>query len=351
MPFLEDYILLDELGQGGFATVYKVKHRSLGYIRAVRVLHQLIAKGEEDKTYQKFLRECRILLRLGNGNHPNIVHIYQPLLRSQKAIVEMDYVDGEDLTHYMKSRSSFVPAAEVLRMVSDIGSALAYCHEDIYKFCMDRNEDKLEDDPEDGAKVLVDNAARERLIEKYKVIHNDIHSGNVIRRDSGSYVLLDFGLAIDGDEVVRSSRAVNGAPEFKAPEKWDNESILTPQSDIYSFGILMYEFLTGRVPFPLNKGKAFSLQDLFRLGNAHKTQMPDSIYEVRKAAYENAFPGQTYERDFPVWLEDLIMKCLEKSPEDRFRNGKELYEYFLIHSVISKSFFVFFVKTFIHTCN
>lgn len=71
MPFLEDYILLDELGQGGFATVYKVKHRSLGYIRAVRVLHQLIAKGEEDKTYQKFLRECRILLRLGNGNHPN----------------------------------------------------------------------------------------------------------------------------------------------------------------------------------------------------------------------------------------------------------------------------------------
>jgi serine/threonine protein kinase len=332
MPFLEDYILLDELGQGGFATVYKVKHRSLGYIRAVRVLHQLIAKGEEDKTYQKFLRECRILLRLGNGNHPNIVHIYQPLLRSQKAIVEMDYVDGEDLTHYMKSRSSFVPAAEVLRMVSDIGSALAYCHEDIYKFCMDRNEDDLKDDPEDGAKVLVDNAARERLIEKYKVIHNDIHSGNVIRRDSGSYVLLDFGLAIDGDEVVRSSRAVNGAPEFKAPEKWDNESILTPQSDIYSFGVLMYEFLTGRVPFPLNKGKAFSLQDLFRLGNAHKTQMPDSIYEVRKAAYENAFPGQTYERDFPVWLEDLIMKCLEKSPEDRFRNGKELYEYFLIHS-------------------
>ena len=99
MAFLEEYTLLDELGQGGYATVYKVRHNNLGYIRAIRVLNAIIAHGGTDKTYQKFLEECRLLLRLGNGNHPNIVHIYQPLLKAQRAIVEMDFVDGKDLYH------------------------------------------------------------------------------------------------------------------------------------------------------------------------------------------------------------------------------------------------------------
>ena len=71
--FLEDYTLIDELGQGGFATVYKVRHNRLGYTRAIRVLNATIAKGESDTSYQKFLEECRLLLRLGNGCHPNIV--------------------------------------------------------------------------------------------------------------------------------------------------------------------------------------------------------------------------------------------------------------------------------------
>ena len=141
MAFLEEYTLLDELGQGGYATVYKVRHNNLGYIRAIRVLNAIIAHGETDKTYQKFLEECRLLLRLGNGNHPNIVHIYQPLLKAQRAIVEMDFVDGKDLYHYLEEKHSFVEIKDVLRLLSDIGSALSYCHEDIYKFCMDKDEE------------------------------------------------------------------------------------------------------------------------------------------------------------------------------------------------------------------
>lgn len=218
MAFLEEYTLLDELGQGGFATVYKVRHNKLGYIRAIRVLNAIIAHGESDKAYQKFLEECRLLLRLGNGNHPNIVHVYQPLLKAQRAIVEMDYVDGKDLYHYLEANSSFVGTEDVIKLLTDISSALAYCHEDIYKFCMDKEEDNLKDDPNDGSKVLLDLKTQNFLIEKYRVIHNDIHSRNIIRRENGLYVLLDFGLAIEGDSVVRSSRRKNGAPEFKAPE-------------------------------------------------------------------------------------------------------------------------------------
>lgn len=331
MAFLEEYTLLDELGQGGYATVYKVRHNNLGYIRAIRVLNAIIAHGETDKTYQKFLEECRLLLRLGNGNHPNIVHIYQPLLKAQRAIVEMDFVDGNDLYHYLEEKHSFVEIKDVLRLLSDIGSALAYCHEDIYKFCMDKDEDSLQDDPEDGRKVLLDNKTKQRLINKYRVIHNDIHSGNIIRREDGSYVLLDFGLAIEGDSVVRSSRRKNGAPEFKAPEKWDNDSILTTQSDIYSFGVVLYEYLAGRVPFLFDKKNSNPVEAEYLLGKAHKEQQPASIFDLRKAAFEHSHPGETYEKDYPEWLEMLIMKCLSKSTKDRFKNGKELYSFVLEH--------------------
>ncbi len=331
MPFYEEYTLLDELGQGGYATVYKVRHNNLGYIRAIRVLNAPIAHGEADKTYQKFLAECRLLLRLGNGNHPNIVHIYQPLLRNQKAIVEMDFVDGKNLFHYLEDHSSFVEIDDVLRLVSDIGSALAYCHEDIYKFCMDRDEDRLQDDPEDGSKILLDEPTRRRLINKYGVIHNDIHSGNIIRREDGSFVLLDFGLAIEGENVIRSSRRRNGAPEFKAPEKWDNESVLTTKTDIYSFGVVLYEYLAGRVPFLYDKTNSNPTVAEYELMKAHKELQPLPIYDLRKEAFERSHPGEKYQQDFPNWLENLILKCLEKDPEDRFASGKELYAYVREH--------------------
>lgn len=332
MAFLEEYTLLDELGQGGYATVYKVRHNNLGYIRAIRVLNAIIAHGDSDPTYQKFLEECRLLLRLGNGNHPNIVHIYQPLLKAQRAIVEMDFVDGKDLFGYLKEKGSFIEIDDVLQLLKDIGHALAYCHEDIYKFCMDKDEDNLQDDPNDGSKALIDDEIKQRLIDKYRVIHNDIHSGNIIRREDGRYVLLDFGLAIDGNSVIRSSRRKNGgAPEFKAPEKWDNESLLTTQSDIYSFGVVLYEYLTGRVPFVFDKKNSNHVEAEYLLGRAHKEQQPESIFELRKATFENTHNGEVYTKDYPDWLEELIMKCLAKSPEQRFKNGKELHEFILEH--------------------
>ncbi len=338
MAFLQDYTMLDELGRGGFASVYKVRHNDLGYVRAIRVLNEIIvAKRGEDpkqsKTYRKFLDECRVLLRLGNGNHPNIVHIYKPDLLENKALVEMDYVDGQDLLHYLKQNNNFVPTDEVIRMAQQISSALAYCHEDIYRYCMDRELDNLQDDPNDGSKVLLDDATRQRLIDKYKVIHNDLHSGNIMRRENGNFVLLDFGLAINGDEVVlSSSRHANGAPEYKSPEKWDDDSTLTEQSDIYSFGIVLFQYLAGRVPFPYNTSTSGGFRAEAELCKAHQEATPPSIEDLRREMYERKYEGRTYSRDFPAWLEEAILKCLNKAPEDRFRNGKELYEFIISHT-------------------
>ena len=324
MAFLQDYTMLDELGRGCFATVYRVRHNELGYIRAIRVLNETIVDANS-KSYKNFLHECKLWLRVGNGNHPNIVHIYQPRLLDNKALVEMDYVDGMDIAHYLKQNQNFVPVEDVIRMATQMSSALAYCHEDIYRFCMDRSVDNLQDDPDDDSKVLIDETTRKRLIERYKVIHNNIHSGNIMRREDGNFILLDFGLAISGDEVLSSDQRVNGAPEFKAPEKWDDETTLTEQSDIYSFGIVLYQYLAGRVPFQYNRDIIYYKAE-YELAKAHYEATPPSIEPLRKEFYEKKYEGQEYKRDYPQWLEDVILKCLQKDPAKRFRNGKELYD-------------------------
>lgn len=326
MPaFLEDYTMIDEIGSGGYATVYKVRHNELDYIRAIRVLDKTIT-SKSDNIYLKFLDECKLLLRLGNGNHPNIVHIYQPLLRANKALVEMDFIDGQDLTHYLK-KQKFVEIEDVLRLVEEISSALAYCHHEIYKFCYDKERDELDDDPDEGTKPFINAEIEKRLVEKYRVIHNDIHSGNIMRRENGHYVLLDFGLAIEGSDVIRSSKRRNGAPEYKSPEKWENEDVISTESDIYSFGIVLYEFLTGKVPFPYNQQNSNQTAAEYELLKAHTTQPVPSIYEARKNTFEKTNQNRTYQKDYPDWLEILILKCLEKKPDDRFHDGRELNDF------------------------
>ena len=74
MAFLKEYTSLGSLGSGGFAEVFKVRHNQLGYVRAIRVLNQIV-ESEDSQLYNKFIKECKVLLRLGNGNPPNIVHI------------------------------------------------------------------------------------------------------------------------------------------------------------------------------------------------------------------------------------------------------------------------------------
>ena len=332
-PLLGEYINLGELGQGSFAKVVLARHIDLGYVRALRVLKDLIVapNGSNDpkksETYQNFLKECEKLLQLGNGCHPNIVRIYKPDLRQNKAFVEMDYVRGNNIHEFLEQNQNFVDYEEVIRLATQISSALAYCHEDIYRFRMDPDKDKLPEGCLVGS-IVDDAEKRKKLINTYKIIHNDIHSGNIMRREDGNYILLDFGLSIEGKEIAPSStRSHGGALISRAPELWDKGTKPTEQSDIYSLGVVLYQCLAGRVPFPCDINE---LKDDYKaqaeMGKAHKETPPPPIEAIRKEFYEKKYPGQTYKRDYPQWMENVIMKCLSKNPADRFKNGTELYE-------------------------
>lgn len=313
------------LGKGSFASVYKVRHHDLGYVRAIKVSNDLVTE-ENDRAYQTFLNECRVLLKIGNGCHPNIIRIYRPRLIANKAIVEMDYVDGESLAAYV-GRKRFIDYKEFKRFALEIVSAMAYCHVDLYKFLMDPDSDNLEPNPKDGSKYIISPKKELELIHKYGVNHNDLHSNNIMRRHyDGGFMLLDFGLAIQDDHCVKSSSRGDGAYEYCSPEKLEEKKDISSASDVYSLGILLYEMLAGRVPFVLNTKDVPLEQARYQVYNAHLQQTPPPIIDFRCEAFCAVNPGNTYVRDYPEAIDRIVAKCLMKNPDDRYPNAKYLLE-------------------------
>ncbi len=150
-------------------------------------------------------------------------------------------------------------------------------------------------------------------------------------------MLLDFGLSIMSDEQRRTSLRHAGAIEFMAPEQNDGEMLM--ESDVYSFGIILYELLTGSVPFPLNNSSETS-RNLVMISHMEKP-VPD-LLETRKANLPESWEEhkKDAEMQVPSWLLAVIAKCLEKLPVNRFRNGAELHEA-IVKSISSKETFAY----------
>jgi formylglycine-generating enzyme required for sulfatase activity/serine/threonine protein kinase len=205
-----DYDLLEEVGRGGMGVVFKARHKSLDRIVALKVLRSY-GSGEERK---RFDREARAVARL---KHPNIVQVYEVGETAGQAFVSLEFVEGQSLARRL--RGTPMSARQAAALVEILAQAMHYAH-------------------------------------KKGVIHRDLKPSNIMmRRAEGTAqpVIVDFGLARciePGTSRLTASGLFIGTWQYMTPEQLCGEpDALGPGCDIYALGVIMYELLTGRLPF------------------------------------------------------------------------------------------------------
>ncbi|GAB3931997.1 serine/threonine protein kinase [Mucilaginibacter myungsuensis] len=285
------------LRTGGQGSVYK--GRRLGHIySAVKLLPTPISIEDiADKNYRNFINEVEKLKKVNEVSNPNVVKILSSGVTESGSLpfIEMEYIEGPDLGELLAPpHEKIFTIKETIKLAEQLAHALAHCH-------------------------------------SRGVRHGDIKSNNVkYNIHSGNYVLLDFGLSIMSDEQRRSSMRHAGAIEFMAPEQNRGEMLF--QTDIYAYGVILYELLGGQVPFPLRDSgeTARNAVMISHMENA----VPDLV-ELRKQNIPTDWRENQKQREaqIPNWLLTLIYRCLEKVPEDRFGNGIDLHEAIIRNSV------------------
>jgi predicted Ser/Thr protein kinase len=261
--FAAGYDLERELLGGGMSRVFLASERALNRKVVIKVLPPELAAGVNR---ERFRREVQLAAQL---QHPHIVPLYSAGSHGDVLYYTMPFIEGESLKHALQEKKRFSPR-EVLRVLHDVVDALGYAH------------------------------AR-------GVIHRDIKPGNVLR--SGNHaVVTDFGVAkaisvsMPTAPGMTTSGMVVGSPAYMAPEQLAGDPNADHRIDLYAVGLLAYELLTGDTPF-----QSSSPQETMA---AQLTRTPTSLDKVRK--------------DVPAALSQIIMKCLEKRPEDRWHNATEL---------------------------
>lgn len=288
---------LGALRTGGQGSVYKAR-RTGSILTAVKLIPTPIYnESEEDGNFRNFRNEVEKLKKVNEEPNPNVVKILSSGITESGSFpyIEMEYIEGPDLEELLKPPHDPVfTIKEAIKVADQLACALSHCH-------------------------------------KIGVRHGDIKSNNVkFNISSGNYVLLDFGLAVMSDEQRRSSLRHAGAIEFMAPEQ--NEGKMLFQTDVYSFGIILFELLTGQVPFPLSDNGETSRNAVML--KHMEGQVPD-LLAIRQKNLPPTWSQEKRDREMlvPDWLVKLIYNCLEKNPENRYSNGEALREAISLQSV------------------
>ena len=268
------YLLLDYVGGGGMACVYKVRRQDSPYEYALKLL--------QDRYFQNpgilevFKQEAERLTRL---NHPNIVRFYDFTVRNNEyAYILMDYINGRSLLDWIKdfrqSGRTF-PIDEVIRILVQTARAVDYLHE-------------------------------------HRIIHRDIKSANIlIKQPTGEVFLSDFGIATDASQAAQAYNA--GTRSYMPPEQQENTGIpVSAKSDVYAFAIVAFEMLTGTRPFRPDR----TLQGA--------EAEADIIRQHREAPVP---PLVNYRTDLPAGVDRVFQRGLAKNPNDRHESSWE----FIVH--------------------
>ena len=214
----EEYEILEELGRGGMAIVFKAKEKQLEREVAIKVLPFSLAFDKE--FVERFQREARTSARL---EHPNIIPIYRVGKSGRIIYFVMKFLRGKPLSNILATRGS-LPPAEIKKILAEVGRALAYAH-------------------------------------KKEIVHRDIKPDNIMFDEHGHAVVTDFGIAkaASGGKLTGTGMSI-GTPHYMSPEQAKAQP-LDGRSDIYSLGVVAYQCLTGGVPF--------DGEDSFSIGYKH----------------------------------------------------------------------------------
>ena len=263
-PFGE-YEQIEPLGQGGMGVVYKAWHKGLHRFEAVKMVRSAQLAGPHDLARFRFEAEAAAAL-----DHPNIVPVYGVGEHPEKHLpyLAMKWIDGGSLTGYLAAHQ---PTPEdVARLLAAVCRAVHFAHQ-------------------------------------RGILHRDLKPDNILVDDShGVPHVSDFGLAkkLDAQGTLAQSGALVGTLNYMAPEQGRGEKNLTTAADVYGLGAVLYECLTGRPPF----------------------DGPSLAEVVRKVTSEPPAAPRAVNPEVPRDLEVICLKCLEKTPKDRYASAEELAE-------------------------
>ena len=256
------YELFERIGEGGMSVVYKAKDRLLNRFVAIKILKPQFIN--DSKFIDSFRRESQAAASL---SHPNIVNIYDVGREGNIHYIVMELIEGKTLSDYIKEHGA-MSYPKVIALSKQIAAALAFAH-------------------------------------KNHIIHRDVKPHNIMITPNGTAKITDFGIAkaVNAATIVDNTDGIIGSVHYFSPEQ-ARGGYVDEKSDIYSLGIVMYEMLTGRVPFDGDNPVNIALMHI----------------------NGEMIPPSRLVEGVPPALEHIIMKCTDKYPINRYASADELIE-------------------------
>lgn len=256
------YEIVEKIGEGGMALVYKAQCRLLNRFVAIKILRPEFI--EDDEFIQKFDKESKAAASL---SHPAIVNVYDVGADGEIRYIVMEYINGVTLKKYIKDYPGFISNREIISIAKQIALALDHAHQN-------------------------------------HIIHRDIKPHNIMISEEGIVKVMDFGIA----RAITTSTIINttdmmGSVHYASPEQ-ARGGYVDERSDLYSLGILLYELATKRVPFDGDSPVAVAMKHL-----KDEIILPSAVNE-----------GLSY------GLESIIMKSIQKTPDKRYQSALQLIE-------------------------
>jgi len=257
--FADRYEIIEELGKGGMGKVYRVEDTELKQEIALKLIKPEISADK--KTIERFRNELKIAR---NIRHKNVCGMYDLGEKEGTYFITMEYVRGEDLKNLIRKMGQ-LSAGQAITIAKQVCDGLGEAH-------------------------------------RLGVVHRDLKPQNIMIDTEGDARIMDFGIARSLEaKGITGAGVMIGTPEYMSPEQVEGKEV-DQESDIYSLGIILYEMVTGRVPFEGDTP--------FTIGMKHKGEMPQNPKELNTQISDD--------------LNNVILRCLEKDKEKRFQSVGEL---------------------------